>query len=280
VKKPLLLAALAAVALPLAAPSPAQADVRVRVGGGVRVRVGGHARVRIPVIRVHRPRMTPWARPRLRVAGTIYVGGGVYYDDGFAPPPPPPAPACDCEGPPAYYPPVTTAPIVAAVAPEPELPRLGIGVAAGSVDTKDGVSGSDLALIARLRLSRNGGLELEGELGKSELEDSSRVDRRLGGSLIWNLSPRSTWNLYLLGGLGVTQVDVGDDWSTDQSYGELGIGLRLKVTPRFHIAGDVRAGSRSQVDDEMPTVLNRQIAPPADDTEDYTRARLSAMVYF
>ncbi len=162
----------------------------------------------------------------------------------------------------------------------PELPRWGLGVAAGGVDVQGEAAGDDLALIGRMRLTP--GWSLEGEIGKSELADGSRVDRRLGASLIWELSAYNRWSPYVVGGMGVTQVNVGDDaYETTQEFGEIGVGLRWAVSPRVHLGADIRAGSRSASGDAMPLdTATRAISPPADESEEYTRARLSGVLYF
>jgi hypothetical protein len=279
----LIATALATMAVSAIAEGDASADIRVRIGGGSHIRVGGGWHVRTP--RVHwRPRWH-YARPayRVHIGGAIWLGGG-YYTRPYAAPPPPPA-YCDC-GPstvPSYYP-VSPGPATyAAAAPAPRLPTFGIGLFAGGVDVEGDHVGEDYGVIGRLRLSR--GLLVEGEVGKNELEDGARVDRRLGGGLVWEMSPFNRWSPYLLGSLGVTQVDVGDgDFSTTQSFGELGIGLRWAISPSLHLAADVRAGSRQNVDEEgtRPSVgIGRAVAPPAgDEGEQYTRARLSAILYF
>jgi hypothetical protein len=269
-----------ALAAPMLTPSTADAGVRIRIGGGVKVKVGGHVHVGPRVsARVRRPHVVRYRPARLRIGGAIYIGGGAYYGTRFAQPPPP-EPPCDCDtGVAPYYPGVTTP---ATVYVAPELPRFGIGVSAGSVDNENDVSGSDVALLARLRLTRSGSLELEGELGKSELEDSQRIDRRLGGALVWNLAPRNRLVPYLVGGMGVTQVQLADDWTTDQSYGEVGVGLTYKLSPRLHIGADLRAGSRTEVERETRTpddTLSISLAPD-EEGENYTRGRLSAMLYF
>lgn len=263
------------------AETEASADVRIRVGGRAHVRVGGRVRVRGPHVRwrVRRPAPPP---VRIHVGGSIWVGGG-YYGPRFAEPPPPPMAAVDCDcGPGNYYPVVAQPTVgVAYAAPvRPALPRWGIGVAAGGVDIEGEPAGDDLALIGRFRLTP--GLLVEGEVGKTELEDGSRVDRRLGASLVYELGAYNRWAPYVVGGLGVTQVDVGDGmYETSQEFGEVGVGLRVAVTPRIHIAGDIRAGSRSASDEAQPLDAQyRTITPTTDESEEYTRARLSGILYF
>ena len=69
--------------------------------------------------------------------------------------------------------------------------------------------------------------------------------------------------------------------------GELGIGLRYAISPNFHLTFDIRAGSRATVSDDRETAVDgtvaRSVAPPTEDSnesEEYTRARLAAILYF
>ena len=276
--KSLLLAfALATAGTTLLAEQDARADVRVHVGGHVRVHVGGSGpRVRY---RVYRPR--PRA-VRVHVGGAIWVGGGTYYGPRFAEPPPSYS-YCDCDDG-GYYGPVRPAPSVAVVQPAPRapLPRWGLGVAAGGVSVEGQDAGSDLSLLGRFRLTS--GLAIEGEIGKNELADGTRVDRRLGASLVYELGAYNRWAPYGVAGLGVSQVDVGGgDYQSDQRFAEIGVGLRLALSRRIHIAADVRAGSRDQIGGDEAQPLDgvaRSVAPPADESEEYTRMRLSGILYF
>jgi hypothetical protein len=183
--------------------------------------------------------------------------------------------------------------VAAAYVPEPPLPRFGVGLFGGAVDSDlnqaSGAKETDFGLLGRLRLG-DGGLLVEGELGKTSYSvggvDNVRVDRRLGGSLVYEIGAHNMLAPYVLGGLGVQQADVGGNYSTTQDYGELGVGLRLAVSRNIHLTFDVRAGTRSTVsnDTSMPTQTTaRMVAPPTtNDTrsEDYTRARLAAILYF
>lgn len=291
VRLPLVLGAL--VASTLAGSGVAEAQrARVHVSGGVRwsggVHVSGGARFARPAWRPHR-----W-----HVGGSIYVGPRyrvyprpyyVYY----------PAYVPSYYATATYYPvePAVAAPGVVAVAPAPrrELPKLGIGLFAGgsAVESQTGDStheSDDLGLLARFRLTT--GLLIEGELGKMSYDvdgvENARVDRRLGATLIYEIGARNRWAPYLLAGLGVQQAEVAGDFQTTQDYGEIGAGLRWAVTPKFHLAAELRAGTRATVssDDSIQPVSGtamRTITPPSassDETEKYTRARLSAILYF
>lgn len=224
--------------------------------------------------------------------GRIIVGGGYYYGwpyyYGYYP-----------EYVPSYYGttyyPVSARPAtasygaqVAAVAPAP-LPKLAVGLSAGSVSTSnaDGTStqdSTDLAILGRLRLGE-GGLFVEGEIGKTSYQNDQRVDRRIGGSLVYEIGTRNRLAPYVLAGIGVQQADVNGDYNTTQDFAEIGVGLRYAITPRFHIAADIRGGSRSTVsnDDSGRPVLDSTITPPTKDSgqsEDYTRATVKALLYF
>ena len=251
-------------------------------GGGVRV----HARGGFSV-HWSRPART-WSRPRSTwsVGGSIYVGGGYYpryryyrpyYAETYVP---------SYYGT-SYYP-VAPAPITTAVvvAPRPELPKFGIGLFAGGVAVEDTDDSSDIGVLGRIRLG-NGGFLIEGELGKTEYANDLRVDRRLGASLIYELGAYNRLAPYVLAGLGVQQAVVAGEFTTNQNFAEIGIGLRYAITPKFHLAVDVRAGSRNSMssDDPQPVdgTIARTIAPPSsssDESEEYTRARLSALLYF
>jgi hypothetical protein len=188
----------------------------------------------------------------------------------------------------AYAGPSMVAPV------RPDLPKLGIGLFGGAVSTTDAAGNtnhdsSDVGILGRLRLG-NGGLMVEGELGKSSYDVGNaqdvRVDRRIGGSLLYEIGAYNALAPYVLAGIGVQQADVGGDYSTTQDFAEIGVGLRWAITPHFHLTADIRAGSRSSVDNDqtMPAgTAVRSVTPPTSDsgqTEDYTRGRLAAILYF
>ena len=249
-------------------------------------------------VHVSRP---AWRPVRWHVGGSIYVGprytprpAYVYYPY-YVPTYYPTTSYYPVDaGPPSQQQPVYVAP---ARAP---LPKLGIGLFAGgsAVEAQDGGSvhdSDDIGLLARFRLTP--GLIIEGELGKMSYDvngtDDLRVDRRLGASLLYEIGAYNKWAPYILVGTGVQQADVGGQYTTTQDYGEIGVGLRWAVSPKFHITFDLRAGSRDTVsssggDVAMPTTADttyspRTITPPpaeSDDSEEYSRARLSAILYF
>jgi hypothetical protein len=279
----------------------AHADGGIHVSGGVSGRVNvrfGGVRIR-PHRRVIRSYRRGYYAPRpvhVYTGGSVYWGGGVYYGPRFAappPPPPPPAPDCACDvgygygygygyaeppPPPAAPPPMMAAPssrpVMVAAPPVyvPPLPRLGIGVYAGSVDIDGRTQGGELGLFGRLRLTEK--LYVEAEVAQAEMTNS-HIDNRAGASLLFDFSPRSRFSLNVLGGLGLTQTESSDAFE-DKSYGELGLGLTYRPTQRFQIAADIRAGARSPVEQEFETSEGS-----ADiEEESFYRSRLSAMVFF
>ncbi len=178
----------------------------------------------------------------------------------------------------------------AAVVVQPELARFGIGVFGGMTstdyNTQNNISETDLGVLGRFRLTQ--GLIVEGELGKTSTsvngQDNIRVDRRLGGSLLYEFGARNRFAPYVLAGLGVEQASTDGSYNTTQDYAEIGAGLRFAVTPHFHITFDLRAGSRNTVSsDDSGTTARSVVAPPASNSgqdEDYTRGRLAAILYF
>jgi hypothetical protein len=278
-----------ALGLSTLAAGTASAD-RFRFGGGAQVRVHAHVVAPSGGVSVSYGRGGYWRPRSWSVGGSIYVGTypryryyrPYYY---YAP-----VPSYYGYYSTTYYP-VAPAPAVQTAVVEtpsrPELPRFGLGLFAGGVSVEDRNESSDFGALARFRLTP--GLILEGEIGKQTYEESQRTDRRLGASLIYEIGAYNKIAPYLLAGLGVQQADVQDEWKTTQNFGELGIGLRLAVTPQFHIAFDIRAGSRASVSDDRPEAtmtdgtVARTVAPPSADSnesEEYTRARLSAILYF
>jgi hypothetical protein len=268
---------------------------RYRFGGG------GYARVhvRTPSVSVgysRSPRYYP--RRSWSVSGRIYVGPRYSYYPRYRYYRPyyhhhyyyQPVPSYYGYYQQSYYPvepaPVATPAVtVAAPAPRRELPKFGIGLFAGGVAVEDVSESSDLGVLGRFRLTP--GLLIEGELGKTSYEGDLRVDRRLGASLVYEIGAYNRLAPYVLAGLGAQQADVGDEFTTTQNFGELGIGLRLALTPNFHLMFDVRAGSRASVSSDAPSVSGdvaaRVVSPPSvdsDESEEYTRARFAAALYF
>lgn len=195
--------------------------------------------------------------------------------------------------------------VVAAPRREP-MPVFGFGVFAGGTRI-DGVdTATELGLLARLRLTE--GLLIEAEVSKDTLKgdistcvdrvpctlvaaSGERIDRRIGGSLIYEIGARNSFAPYLLAGGGIQQAKVsgdgfiGADFSTTQDYGEIGAGLRLSLSRSLHLIADIRAGRRKSIDSNNSIVpVARTINPPSsvssNDTEDYTRGRIAAVLNF
>lgn len=252
----------------------------VRFGGGVHVSARWHGGAGVSV-RYARPVWRPWIRGSIWVGGYYYPRPYYYY---YYP-----------ETVPSYYggsyypvqPTVAAPGAVAVAAPEPALPTFGIGVFAGGTNVAGQQDSSDVGLLGRLRLTE--GLLVEAELGKTTFQDNVRVDRRIGGSLIWELGAHNSLAPYLLGGGGVQQADVGGgSFTTTQDYGEVGVGLRWALSRNLALTLDVRAGRRTTIssnDSGAVPVAARTIAPPSgsnggDTSEDYTRGRLAAILSF
>ena len=236
-----------------------------------------------------------WSRPApvhvhasWSVGGSVYVGSPApryryyrpyYYSDSYVP---------SYYGT-SYYPVAPApAPSLVVVAERPDLPKFGIGLFAGGVAVQDQDDSNDMGILGRLRLG-NSGLLIEGELGKTSYTNDLRVDRRLGASLIWEIGARNRFAPYLLAGMGVQQADVANEFQTTQNFAEIGVGVRYAVTSHIHLTADIRAGSRNTLSSDSPMTdaptgsIKRTIAPPtetSDDNENYTRARLSAILYF
>ena len=187
-----LLGAAAAFATQVGLTSDASADgVSVRVGGSAHVEAGVHVNV------------------DGFIGAIAQLEAGLSVGIGFSsPPPPPPVPSYYVE-----Y--VAPAPVIYApqpvyidqpmvVAPAP-LSRWGLGVFAGSVHIDDQEAGSDLGLVGRYRLSPN--WSIEGELAKTKSTNGSRVDRRVGGALVWTLPVGRKLRPSLLVGAGYGQSE-------------------------------------------------------------------------
>jgi hypothetical protein len=258
------------------------ADAGVRFGGGGGARFHGRGSVSVhwsrPTRHVYRPRS--WS-----VGGRIWVGTYPryrYYRPYYYYYPVPSYYSYNV----GYYPvaPAAAPGIVAVAAPRPELPKLGIGLFAGGVSVEDRSDSSDVGVLGRFRLTH--GLLIEGELGKTSYENDLRVDRRVGGSLVYEFGAHNRFAPYVLAGLGVQQADVAGEYQTTQNFGELGIGIRYALSRHVHITADIRGGSRNTISSDAPMpdgTAARMISPPdpeSDETEEYTRGRLSAIVYF
>ena len=131
------------------------------------------------------------------------------------------------------------------------------------------------------------GLIVEGEIEKNSFKDNVRVDRRMGGSLIFEIGAHNSFAPYLLAGGGVQQANVDGTFTTTQDYGEVGVGLRWAVSRTLHLTVDIRAGRSQTIDSNQPAMVSNaalSVAPPSgstsSNTEDFTRGRLAAILNF
>ncbi len=266
-----LLAALAGASAILAtlvvdAGSASAQHIRIRARARAHIHIGGGGYVRV----------RPYPGPYVRVRPRYYWGWGVR----FASPPPPPCYE-GCATVSAYYTEPAPAVTVAAPLPPPPVPTFGIGAFAGPVDVEGNEYGTDLGLVGRLRLSDH--FRLEGELSKTDIEDGARIDRRIGGALLYDFNPYGRLAPYILGGIGVGRAELDGMYGANQGYGEVGIGLEWRLTRQFALIGDIRAGSRqNRADDDAVEPLISTTPPPAqmDEDENYTRGRIGALLYF
>lgn len=187
------------------------------------------------------------SRPRPVYSQTTYVQGG------YAPP----------------------APVYIA----PRVSRWAVGAYAGSVEV-DGAPEAmpDLGIMGQFRLSP--AFTLEAELSRSERSEISRVDRRVGASVLYDFSPDQTISPYILAGVGLSQTDIGEGaFLADKAYGEVGLGARLRLGHRFQLLADVRLGSRESEDDAVYKT-SEPIAPMVQPDEQYARFRLGGLINF
>jgi hypothetical protein len=264
----------AAAAITVIGPADADADaVHIRAGGSVKVRARGHVQIGTRPVRRHVKVRRHYHRP------------GFYYGVRFASPPPPPPPCYEGCGVAvsAYY--TEPAPPATVYAPPPPppppaVPTFGLGLFAGPVSVEGNDAGGDLGLFARLRLSHH--LRLEAEVSRTEYEEAARVDRRLGAALLYDFIPHGRLSPYLLGGLGIGKTEMGGGaLEADTGYGELGVGLEWRLTRRFSLIGDLRAGAQqNRVDgDEIHPLILASTASIQEE-ERITRGRLGAILFF
>jgi opacity protein-like surface antigen len=273
IRSPRLLAALACAAaivstLVVESGTASAQHIRIRARARAHIRFGGGGYVRV----------RPYPGPYVRVRPRYYWGWGVRF---ASPPPPPPSCYEGCATVSAYY--TEPAPVVtvAAPLPPPPVPTFGIGVFAGSVDVEGNEYGTDLGLVGRLRLSDH--FRLEGELSKTDIEDGARIDRRVGGALLYDFNPYGRFAPYILAGAGVGRAELDGMYGANQGYGEVGLGLEWRLTRQFALIGDIRAGSRqNRADDDAVQPLISTTPPQAtmDEDENYTRGRIGALLYF
>ncbi len=159
------------------------------------------------------------------------------------------------------------------------------------------VSETDLGIVGRVRFARN--FLVDAELGRSAsrwsgadstqpgMTTTVRVDKRFGASIIYDLLPDRGFSPYALAGIGVQRVNLIDNWNATQDYAELGVGVRMAITPNVQITFDVRAGARRTLSSDPADRIDYSalvVAPPAasasDTSEDYTRARIAGVVCF
>ncbi len=283
----------------------ADPGVNVRVRGKVKVRVKPR-RHRVRAYR-HRHYVTPYRPWRLHRGGYLHWGGAVYIGPRYAAPPPPPPPQCDCppahghddyddgayyddgypQGPyqpqqgPSHRPPsahhpaaAPSVPVVVAAPKRAPLPRLALGLFAGSIDIDEHISGGEFGLIGRVRLTRR--LLVEGEASRSVMEDETEGGR-LGAALLFDFAPRSRFSIQLLAGTGITGTETEyEDEELIRSYVEVGLGASYRLSRRLHLFADARGGALATADD-----VDKDVGSDLDEEgEPYGRGRVGLLVSF
>ncbi|MGE5184303.1 MAG: outer membrane beta-barrel protein [Acidobacteriota bacterium] len=210
-------------------------------------------------------------------------------------------------GPAAWADPPGETPAVAttsADAVQPPPVSFAMGLLIGTFDTAHPgatnvttVSESDLGIVGRVRFARN--FLVDAELGRSTsswsgadavqpgMTTTVRVDKRVGAAIVYDLLPDRGFSPYALAGLGLQRVNLIGNWDATQDYAELGIGVRMAITPNVQVTFDVRAGARRTLRSDPEDRIDSSamiVAPPAasasDTSEDYTRARIAGVVCF
>jgi hypothetical protein len=143
---------------------------------------------------------------------------------------------------------IATSPSLASADQQLELkvpePRLAIGATYGRLGVDTGHDAASLALQGHLRLGR---LTMVGEIGKEEIEDLSRTDRHLGGTLRWHMT-RGLVAPYLSAGGGVVRSEMFNGGLVyDDLYGQAGAGVGLRLSPRLTITADAALGQRERL---------------------------------
>ena len=289
-QRPRLHLALFAGVLALSAPSIASAEeVSIYLGGGLHVGADVHLHVDTAV----------------DLLAEVSLGWGVYLD--FADPPPPMTRyESDCVGnvpsygvafvepvyaKPGYLEPVVVAPVVALPlhvhvdGGAPSQVRSGLrsrwalGAFAGTMSTQGMESGSDLGLFGQYRFSRAFALELE--IAKSKQANGGRVDRRVGAAILYNIAPSRRLAPFLLAGAGYGQSEIAaGEFHAQQGYGEIGAGLRLRLSRTIQIVGDLRSGKRSTRSGQAYMPKSSMSDAMVQGDEGYTRLRVGGLITF
>lgn len=242
---------------------------------------------------------------RVSASASVRIGGGVHIDIGSAleaiadigigisvqtrshRPPPPPPPVVHV----AVVPPLPVVHVAVAPPPPPRVAytpatpitvprgrRWGIGLFGGlSGSEGQEEAGEDIGLFGQYELSNS--LSLELEIAKTEYVNGARVDRSLGGAVLWDLSHRKL-SPYLLLGAGLGDSDIGNgDFQAQHSYAELGVGLRYRIGPSFQFLADFRGGVKESGEEERVYKASKNSVAYQSD-EDFSRFRFGGMISF
>lgn len=153
-------------------------------------------------------------------------------------------------------------------------PRIGIAGSIGQTYVGDSRDARSVGLEGRLSFGR---VEFAGEVAKSEYNDDSRIDRRLGGSMYVHLGRGELRPVLSVGG-GLLRADMsGGLISYDMAYGQAGVGLLRRLSDQVDLSVEAVLGRRWTVrnNSEVLPLLYYIYFP---DEEDFGRLQLKLIV--
>jgi hypothetical protein len=216
------------------------------------------------------PRAAPILSPRPPFYPYFHPWCPHQYWDYLAGSPPPASPACGAG-----------AVASAARTAEPGLPRVGLGAFGGAARAEGSEAGTELGLVARLRVLRP--LAVEAELSTTGRTGGGASDERIGGALLLHLLPGAALSPYVAGGGGFARAELdGDAVRARGAYGEIGVGLEWTVLPHLALFADARAGvqRREEREDPRGALARSSGGDPAGGGERFARARVGGLLQF
>jgi hypothetical protein len=199
------------------------------------------------------------AVPALAGAQAVRVWVGPYHPIAPLPPPPVVVRVPTVYPPPVYMPPPPPPPVFLGPVPVQLERRWGIGLRASVVGINQTIGGEDNVMsgggiFTRFRQSPHWGFEIgfdgaAGSFGGDRFKRSSLIPT---ASVLFHLTPRGAFDLFLLGGIGAVfsnievenppghaNLSVGRQ-SLGEFQGHLGVGAELRLGRVFGITADVR----------------------------------------
>jgi hypothetical protein len=152
-------------------------------------------------------------------------------------------------------------------------PRLAVGAVYGRVGVDSGHHGTSIGIQGQLRL---GQISLVGEIGKEELDDLSRTDRRVGASIQWRLT-RGVVEPYIRAGGGIVRSEAfAGGLVYDDLFGEAGGGIAFRLSPRLSVTADAMFGKRDRLRWVSQDVILLSIYLP--ETTRYSRVSVGLVI--